>query len=191
MDILKSKFIRNKPKRRWSFFIMLIMFVVIVFLFLSPSNVHKIIPGEPSIKTVSQGNPVADTSNIRELVGISDNVFIGKVTEQVGTKSIRARPETQFKVEVLNNIKGDLHETVKVNQQGGYEWNKIILIEGDKLLEKGKTYLFATRYLESENWHTVIPVDGYIQIFNQEEQAKLVEKYSKAYEEEIPFKYEK
>ena len=123
-----------------------------------------------------------------QVVGFSDNVFLGKVIKQVGTKSLSVYPETQFEVEVMDNIKGELKGTVKVNQAGGFEGDELFLMEDDKQLIEGNTYLFATRYLKEENWYTVIPVGGDIPVNSDEEKKELIEKYKKAYEEEIPFK---
>lgn len=74
-----------------------------------------------------------DVKDKRMLVGASDNVFVGRVVEQVGAKPLDAvggegvdaatadiaQPRTQFSVEVLRNIKGRLSGTVTVSQDGG------------------------------------------------------------------------
>ncbi|MBT2691317.1 hypothetical protein J7I93_24585 [Bacillus sp. ISL-47] len=144
-------------------------------------------PDNPVIRTINI-DYVIDTSNPKAVLGFSDNVFLGKVIKQVGTKSLSTYPETQFEVKVIDNIKGELKGIVKVNQAGGDEGENLFLMENDKLLIEGYTYLFATRYLKEENWHTVIPVGGDIPFNSDEEKKELVEKYKKAYEEEIPFK---
>ncbi|MFZ3578668.1 hypothetical protein [Virgibacillus sp. DJP39] len=186
LGVIKAKLEIKKSKKKWTYLTAPVVAAALAFVFLSPSNMHEIIPGQPKVETVGQSN-VIDTSNPRKLVGFSDNVFVGKVIEQIGTKSLNGFPETQFKVEVLDNIKGDLKGTVTVNQQGGHEWNKIIIFEGDKLLEAGNTYLFATRYLEREDWYTLVPVHGDILITSKQEKTQLIEKYTNAYENEMPF----
>lgn len=109
----------------------------------------------------------ADFNDDKVLVGAAHNVFIGKVVKQIGEKKIGGVPETQFSVDVVSNIKGNLQGVVTVNQQGGYLNGVLYLVDGgdvarpdneqlDKLLQVGSTYLFATRYNESENWHTLI-----------------------------------
>jgi hypothetical protein len=103
---------------------------------------------------------VADFTDDRALMGASHNVFVGKVLEQIGTKERGIGPETQFKVQVIENIKGELDGEVVVDQEGGYK-NGILYIfgEGDGksyLLQPGSTYLFATRYNKNENWYTLI-----------------------------------
>ena len=48
-----------------------------------------------------------DVTNDRELVGLADDVFFGKVTENQGQTRDRGFPETQFAVRVLDPIKGN------------------------------------------------------------------------------------
>lgn len=103
----------------------------------------------------------------RRMVGISHNVFVGKVAKEAGAKDTDIIPTTQFNVEVLYNIKGDLSGTVTVSQEGGYR-NGILYVvresdvalpaaEGEDIfLQPGSLYLFFTRYNETENWHDVM-----------------------------------
>ncbi|MFO7296390.1 MAG: hypothetical protein C0P72_010255 [Clostridia bacterium] len=132
---------------------------------------------------------VTDFKDPRKLVGYSDNVFVGRVIEQTGVIERAGTPETQFKVEVLENIKGKLEGTVIVNQQGGYdrETGRLYLMEGDTLLQPGKMYLFATGYDKEYNFHTLVPVFGDIPIENITKRAELVKKFKQAHAEEIPF----
>lgn len=120
----------------------------------------------PITKTVSP-QYIADFTDDRILMGASHNVFIGKVIKQVGDKSLGGTPETQFTVDVLLNIKGNLQGEVMVNQSGGYKNGILYLVsdgdivtseikDGDELLTPGSTYLFATRYNSAENWYTLI-----------------------------------
>lgn len=111
-----------------------------------------------------------DFADDRVLMGASHNVFVGKVIEQIGNKSFDNTPETQFAVEVILNIKGDLQGTVVVSQSGGYKNGVLYLVSGgdvvapadiikngDQLLLPGSTYIFATRYDSKENWYGLIP----------------------------------
>lgn len=76
------------------------------------------------------------------LVGASHNVFVGKVIAQVGTKDFVGNPATQFSVEIITHIKGDLKDTVVVNQEGGYRNGVLYLMEeSGGLLVPGSTYL--------------------------------------------------
>lgn len=85
----------------------------------------------------------------RKLVGASENVFVGRVLKKVGSKGIPAlepipgednsSPATQFEVEVINNIKGELEGKVVVNQHGGDDRDgQLTLLEEDPLFELGK-----------------------------------------------------
>lgn len=114
---------------------------------------------------------VADFIDDRVLMGASHNVFVGKVIEQVGSKSLGNNPETQFAVDVLLNIKGNLQGMITVNQLGGYKNGILYLVSegdviapeiknGDEMLVPGSTYLFATRYNSIENWYTFISHPG-------------------------------
>jgi hypothetical protein len=90
-----------------------------------------------------------DAMDPRELVGFATNVFVGQVVEETGSEGAslsgpgeRAVPRTQFSVEVLKNVKGDVEGTVTVSQTGGYdeEEGREVRVEGDSLLQPGKKY---------------------------------------------------
>lgn len=114
---------------------------------------------------IIQAQHAADFSNNEVLVGSSHDIFIGKVIKKNGDKERGIGPETQFEVEIIESIKGELNGNVVVNQQGGYK-NGVLYVVGDGdilakangedyLLQEGETYLLATRYNEKENWHTL------------------------------------
>lgn len=109
----------------------------------------------------------ADFSNDQILVGASHNIFIGRVIAKIGNKERGIGPETQYQVEVLHSLKGDLTDYVTLNQRGGFS-DGTLYVYGDEekdttpedgdseyLLTPGYTYLFATRFNETENWHTL------------------------------------
>jgi len=151
----------------------------------------------------------ADFVNVtddRELVGAAHNVFIGKVIAQTGNKPNTPpaeagdtpgfSPQTQFSVEVLENIKGKLNGIITVSQYGGYAEksgvNQLVLFEGDKLLEPGKTYLFATRFNDIDGWHTITaPAYGNLPITDQTDYKNKLERFKKAFAQEIPIKEQK
>ena len=147
-----------------------------------------------------------DVSDDRVLVGAAHNVFIGKVVAQTGSKPntppveagdvLGFSPQTQVSVEVLENIKGNLNGTITVSQYGGYEEksdvSQLVLIEGDKLLEPGKTYLFATRFNDIDGWHTIIvPNYGDIPVKDQIDYKNKRERFKNAFEQEVPLKEQK
>jgi hypothetical protein len=143
-------------------------------------------PENPVIQTV-QTSHAFDVTDPQRLVGWADNVFIGKVIKMSGTSEERGMLETQFKVEVAESIKGELQGEVTVNQQGGYEGKKLILVENDQMLKEGESYLFISRKNEEHDFHTVVPVYGDILINSEAHKEELLTKYEKAYQEEIPF----
>lgn len=184
LGVTRAKSESAPVKRKWSIFAVPALAAALALSFAG----HELLTNNsenPTIKTVEYTNTF-DISNPNKLVGWSDSVFIGKVVEQTGTKSLDGFPETQFNVEVIESIKGNLNGTVTVNQQGGYAGNQLTLIEDDTLLKKGKSYLFVTKYLEQENWHTLVPVYGNIEIQNEAHKLELLKKYQKAFEEQIP-----
>lgn len=120
-------------------------------------------------------NEVADFSDDRILVGAAQNVFVGEVVQEVGSKRLDGTPETQYSVKVHKNLKGKLKGEVIVNQFGGYDKdsegnNVLVLYNEDEMLKEGRQYMFATRYLESEDWHTAITNQGTVELKNAEEE---------------------
>lgn len=64
---------------------------------------------------------VANFDDNRVLVGASHNIFIAQVIEKVGNKDTGIGPVTQYKVNIIDNIKGELYSEVIVEQQAGYK----------------------------------------------------------------------
>lgn len=188
LGVSKAKIEMGKSKRRWSFVIAPVIAAAMALLILTPNFFTNNTPENPVVRNIN-ADSVIDTSDPKQVVGFSDNVFLGKVIKRIGTKNLGNYPETQFEVEVLDNIKGEVKGTIIVNQAGGFEGDELFLMEGDKQLIDGKTYLFATKYLPDEDWHTVVPVGGDIPYNNEEEKAELIVKYKKAFKEEIPFEF--
>lgn len=186
IGVEKAKREVPRSNKKWYIFAAPALAAAVALSIAGPGLLSNKSTENPVIKTVEYNNTF-DVSDPNRLVGWADSVFIGKVVEQSGTKSLAGLPETQFKVEVMDTIKGDIKGTVIVNQQGGYEGNELILVENDPLLENGKSYLFITKYLKDENWHTLVPVYGDIEITNESQKQELIEKFQKAYQEQIPF----
>ena len=131
-----------------------------------------------------------DVANDRELVGVAHNVFVGKVIAQTGTTT-DPYLRTQFSVEVLENIKGNLTGTVTVSQKGGYEHFEgkqyLIITKGDKLLVPGESYLFVTK-VSDFGGHLLVPVYGDLLIKDQTDRQDKVERFESAFAQEIPLK---
>jgi hypothetical protein len=109
----------------------------------------------------------ANYGDDRVLVGGSNNVFVGKVIKQSGVASRVSAPETQFLVEVIDNIKGKLQGTVIVSQFGGYKNGVLYIMSGETgdslhsgdnanyFLQPGLTYLLSTRGPSPENFYVL------------------------------------
>ncbi|MFC0187059.1 hypothetical protein ACFFJY_02105 [Fictibacillus aquaticus] len=146
----------------------------------------NILPGKSETIYVEQGNSF-DVSNPHMLSSWADNIFIGEVVKKKGSKSLGEQPETQYVVEVMRSMKGNLNGQVTVNQLAGYNNDDLSITKGDNLLKEGQKYLFVTRYLESEDWYTTVPVYGNIKIEDIKEEEDLAKKYEEYAENPIPF----
>ncbi len=161
----------------------------------------------------AQGGSVVDTSDPRRLVGYSDAVFVGRVIEQVGSvePADNPFPRTQFRVQVLQSIKAarrvnnqaeslpsepaPLPDVVVVDQYGGHTRNAagkemLLLMNDVPLLKPGQAYLLATRYSEEGNWYHVLESNhAAVPIGDAAELAALVESFTAANREQIPFDF--
>ena len=113
-------------------------------------------------------DPVADTTDPRNLVAMATHIFTGQVAALSGTESLGGGPETQYDVTVGVVVKGTVARTALVNQQGGTVAGVYMSLGGDVPLAPGQWYLFAARILESKGWFTVIPVVGDVPISEQD-----------------------
>ena len=91
-----------------------------------------------------------DFSDDRILLGLNHVSFVGRVLQQVGNENIPSSnaPGTQFTVQTLLNIKGNLQGIVTVAQI-----EAIFPANAHPLVQIGSTYLFTARYLESNDWY--------------------------------------
>lgn len=145
-----------------------------------------------------------DVQDEKKLVGFADNVFVGRVVGKTGAKPFVASapdgtdpptgdstmiPRTQFAVQVLDNVKGDLKGTVTVSQEGGYlpgREDALALVEDDSLLEAGQTVLFATRFDEGKGWHQITTANyGDVRVRGPEERERLVREFETARDKQV------
>ena|SRR5580765_4712327 len=105
----------------------LALFVSAVAVFVAGQVAPKAKPSVTTIPTVALngGGPHwpdsrgPDYSNDQFLVGHSHNVFVGKVLNKIGTKPSDANnywASSQYQVEAIVNVKGNLQGSVVVNQ---------------------------------------------------------------------------
>lgn len=149
-----------------SVIILLLVFSLLIFLKDSKPGLK---PSSKEVTSIQIMHPiyVADFTDDNILVGASHNVFVGKVIEEVDTKERGIGPETQYKVEIIENVKGDLKGEVIINQAGGYKDGVLYIMEDgsdilseskkndEYMLKVGSAYLLATRYNQKEDWHTL------------------------------------
>jgi hypothetical protein len=114
-----------------------------------------------------------DIFDQKQLVGASENVFVGTVASTLGSQTLSGYPSTQFAVDVVSNLKGELAGSVVVNQPGGIdtETNELVLFEDDALLEVGKSYILVSEYNTDNGWHTITPIAGHIELTDTEAEA--------------------
>jgi hypothetical protein len=143
---------------------------------------------EPVKVTAIHYISAADFSDDRRLAGFAEDVFLGRVTAPGTTVQREPVLETHFQVDVLDSIKGSAGGTVLVAQQGGYVpgANELRVLEGDQLLEAGKTYLFATR-TDTDGRRIVVPRFGDVGVRDTAHHGELKQRFSEASRTAIPF----
>lgn len=169
---------KNQNKKSSPLFIaclVLLAFLVVILVYVS---IFQSLDFGLSLNTFS-----AEEEARKELVTNADNVFVGRVVEQVGYKLLLPSPQGrivtphgQFLVKIEENIKGDLSGMVVVNQSGRYYSTDLVpLIEvqkEDQLLIVGKTYLFVTQMNAEHNWHDIVRdevISGYAHILIEDD----------------------
>lgn len=155
----------------------------------------------PSANTpVIHGTYAFEAQDKKALVGASQNVFVGRVLEKVGAKGepddtslpgadATSTPATQFSVEVIKSIKGNLDGTVTVSQHGGYGPDgQAILLEEDPLFEPGSVYVIATNPHTQDGWQQVMAQPfGKTKAKDATDRAKLEREFEEAKANQIPF----
>ncbi len=97
-----------------------------------------------------------DFSDDKKLMWASHNVFVAKIIKQSWTTNRYWFPETQYKAEIIENIKWDLSWEITVNQETGIMDWKLYTMWDESLFTIWSTYVFATRYNNVYDWYTVI-----------------------------------
>jgi hypothetical protein len=129
----------------------------------------------PDVVTLSYGYDIRDE---RLVVGLSDNVFAGRVERVAARRPARttipgeSRPQTQYAVRVLTVVKStgadpfEEGETALVNREGGVspKTGRQQVVEAhycgrhasDRPLAVGSEYLFSTYYERRRKLHTLV-----------------------------------
>jgi len=156
----------SKTQKNISYIVFGLVGVIILLTAGFHSNIIKL----PYVVRMSSQYAM-NLSDNRELVGSSHNIFVGKVIKQEGTQISNKIPYTLFSVEIIANIKGNLHGTVTIRQSGGYKDGILYIETGDSgnavsektkqsnsdkyILQSGSIYLFATRGPSKEGYYSI------------------------------------
>ncbi len=140
------------------------------------------------------------------LVGVSENVFLGRVISKIGEKPVKTtipkdpgRPFAQFQVEVLKSIKDSgprplrAGESAVVAQEGGHKNGKIYVRVGeacgaekqDKPLEPGREYVFATYWDGDLGWHFLTAQPAADHPVEEASRAAILASFREAAEEQV------
>jgi hypothetical protein len=134
----------------------LVLFFSAVAVFGTEQFVSKATPLGRAVPIVSS-NTVSDHAELsttinfaddRILLGDTHNAFVGRVLRKIGNRHLPATPgpSSQYEVNIISNIKGNLQGIVTVNQ---FEFDT-------PFLQLGSTYVFATRYHRDEGVYIIV-----------------------------------
>lgn len=137
------------------------------------------------------GDTIADFSDKRYLVGATDHVFIGKVTSFEGQIDAYL-PISQFSIEIIDQIKGNLEKPqIVIGQYGGNDTDEngkeiFVMYKDDPLIKIDKTYVFIAN-VQDDGSLLIIPEYGNVEVKDIQDQDKLKNEFSEAYKnEKIP-----
>lgn len=116
------------------------------------------------------------------LAGVSDLVAVVRISSDPvnvyeGDDPV---PVSRFVATVRKSLKGDVESEVTLLQEGGVTEDNVTYVwEGDRLMQRGKTYLIAARATEDGSY-LVIPRFGTLAANTQAEQDALARRFEKA-----------
>lgn len=137
-------------------------------------NTYTEIPENAPV-TYAHASNAFDVDNQAKLADFSTNVFIGIVEERKGSREVDdTLIYTDAVVRVIQNIKGEITDKrVMVTQYGGYDQDEgsLVLMEGDRLYQKGETYVFFTSESDKDAnvFHVVTPQQGKVALTTPED----------------------
>lgn len=124
-------------------------FVLGIFGVMMYKNSNK-----PHIYTrMADADLIYNPSDNRQVVGAYHNIFTGKVLQKLEPVPYDAISQSQYLVEVADNIKGTLSGKVIVSQLDG-----LMFTDEEKkspILQVGSAYLFATRENPDTGWNVL------------------------------------
>ncbi len=124
---------------------------------------------------LSHANIIVDSSNLEKFSGLVDYVFIGKVTNTIGTYFDEELPEipyTKYEIEVIENLKGNLIDKIEVSKNGGYNKDgNLIKFDEHGLPENNQIYIFYA-FAQEDGSILLSSVDGNMKIDFDNSKAK-------------------
>ncbi len=144
------------------------------------------------------GHPIyeLDPTNDRALAAYATDIFIGRVRGQTGATGAptsapgQELPQSQFAVEVLQQVKGQAAGVVTVNQVGGLDQQarQIMLLEGDALLRPGSSELFLVVSVPERGWYQIVAAGhGHLPADDHAQRQRLIDRFTQATDEPIDF----
>ena len=150
------------PEKRKNVLPLIAVLIVSFVAVLVIAVIYKCIRTTDNIGGISymHGTYIIDTTDLREVIGNADYVFVGNVVSEDGTvykfpvmvedengnEYEVASPYTNFTVEIQENIKGNLNTeyAIPIQKAGGLaqDGSGYFVYEDDILPEVGSTYVF-------------------------------------------------
>jgi hypothetical protein len=123
---------------------------------------------EPYVEVVGARWATAEAESVPALIASSDAVFVARVTQELPQREEtlpgpegrsaagRTFPISRYEAVVESSVTGGVAEgaTVVIEQAGGEDPGDghVVMLEGDELVEAGKTYLFFASQKDNGTW---------------------------------------
>ena len=143
------------------------------------------------IEDVGIGHPIyaIDPRDDRAMAAYATDIFFGRVLGQTGNTGAPTSapgqevPQSQFAVEVLHAVKGEVKGVVTINQVGGLDAQakRMMLLEGDALLRPGESAMFLVVHVPAMEWYQIVAAGhGHLPADDPFERATLVDRFTQA-----------
>ena len=140
---------------------------------------------------VGIGHPIyaLDPRDDRAMAAYATDIFIGEVLGQTGNTGAPTSapgqevPQSQFAVEVLHAVKGEVEGVVTINQVSGLDAQakRKMLLEGDALLRPGESALFLVVHVPEMEWYQIVAGGhGHLSADDGFKRAALVDRFTRA-----------
>ena len=176
----------NTIKKQRNFKVLFIISGILVGIF---ALIYLVNLFNDKSKSITTYEYITDFNNLEKVSGISDNIFVVKITKNSG--SLLNWHSRDFEGEVLLNIKGKAPKKIKLSESAeGY-----VMVNRAKMdlsLKKGKIYLLSVAHVK-DNLYSVLEHENTVIELTKEDlkdlnKNKKVLEFKKAYINEIPLK---